>query len=321
MLLHINDCHPGRRSWLNMRSLSLLCALVLMISGCATINEQPVTISPPQPRAANETVPKSVHRPTIALALGGGAARGFAHVGVIQVLEEAHVKLDLMTGTSAGSVVAALHASGRNGIELQRIAETMDEATFEDWTLTSINRGVLQGDALAHYVSQQVGGRRIEELPVPLGILATDLRTGEGVLFERGDVATAVRASSAVPGVFHPVSILGRDYVDGGLVAPVPARQARQMGADLIVAVDISEVPSDNVPSGMFNILLQTFTIMSKSINARELQGSNLIIVRPSLNGISATDFSARQQAIQVGRKAMQDALPRLFAAMDEWRK
>lgn len=273
--------------------------------------------TPPELAASSEPAQATRRPPRIGLALGGGAARGFAHVGVIQVLEEAGIKADLVAGTSAGSLVAALYASGRTGGELQRIAETMDEATFADWTLPLFSRGMLRGDALARYVSQQVGGRRIEDVPMPLGILATDLRSGQGVLFQRGDIATAVRASSAVPGLFQPVPISGREYVDGGLVAPVPVRQARQMGAELVIAVDISQVPEANAPSDMFQILLQTFTIMSKSINATELQGSDLVVVRPALNGMSGADFSTRRRAIQAGRAAMLQALPQLRLALE----
>ena len=283
--------------------------LCLVLAGCA--------MAPPEPGPDSSAPVELKRAPRVGLALGGGAARGFAHVGVIQVLEEAGIRPDLVAGTSAGSMVAALYASGRNGSQLQRTAETMDEATFTDWTLPLFSRGMLRGDALARYVHQQVGGRRIEDLPMPLGILATDLQSGQGVLFERGDIATAVRASSAVPGLFQPVSITGREYVDGGLVAPVPVRQARQMGAELVIAVDISQQPEANAPGDVFQILLQTFSIMSKSINSLELLGSNLVVVRPALNGVSGADFAARNRAIQAGRAAMQQALPQLRQAIE----
>ena len=292
------------------RGRSLLWpVLCLVLAGCA--------MAPPEPGPDLSTPVELKRAPRVGLALGGGAARGFAHVGVIQVLEEAGIRPDLVAGTSAGSMVAALYASGRNGSQLQRTAETMDEATFTDWTLPLFSRGMLRGDALARYVHQQVGGRRIEDLPMPLGILATDLQSGQGVLFERGDIATAVRASSAVPGLFQPVSITGREYVDGGLVAPVPVRQARQMGAELVIAVDISQQPEANAPGDVFQILLQTFSIMSKSINSLELLGSNLVVVRPALNGVSGADFAARNRAIQAGRAAMQQALPQLRQAIE----
>jgi len=294
----------GRLLW------AVVAAGLALLTGCA---------SPPEAQGpgAPESVQTVKRMPRIGLALGGGAARGFAHVGVIQVLEEAGIKADLVAGTSAGSLVAALYASGRTGGELQRISETMDEATFADWTLPLFSRGMLRGDALARYVHQQVGGRRIEDLSMPLGILATDLRSGQGVLFQRGDIATAVRASSAVPGLFQPVPISGREYVDGGLVAPVPVQQARQMGAELVIAVDISQVPEANTTGDVFQILMQTFTIMSKSINAMELRGADLVVVRPALNGVSGADFSARRRAIQAGRAAMLQALPQLRVALE----
>lgn len=300
--------HKGQGSVLNLWAWAILLTATVLLAACAGPSEAP---------AASEAVQAAKRPPRIGLALGGGAARGFAHVGVIQVLEEAGIRADLVTGTSAGSLVAALYASGRTGGELQRISETMDEATFADWTLPLFSRGMLRGDALARYVHQQVGGRRIEDLSMPLGILATDLRSGQGVLFQRGDIATAVRASSAVPGLFQPVPISGREYVDGGLVAPVPVQQARQMGAELVIAVDISQVPEANTTGDVFQILMQTFTIMSKSINAMELRGADLVVVRPALNGVSGADFSARRRAIQAGRTAMLQALPQLRLALE----
>jgi NTE family protein len=220
----------------------LLLGAVAVLAGCASAPvEVPRTTSPA------DTAPAAAKKPPrIGLALGGGAARGFAHVGVIQVLEEAGIKPDVVTGTSAGSLVAALYASGKTGVQLQQVADSMEEAAFADWMLPIFNRGMLRGEALARYVNQQVGNRLIESMPLPLGIVATDLNSGQGVLFQRGDTGTAVRASSAVPSVFQPVSISGRDYVDGGLVSPVPVRYARQMGAELVIAVDISSAPEGN---------------------------------------------------------------------------
>ena len=262
---------------------------------------------------AAPVVPKKPAR--IGLVLGGGAARGFAHIGVIQVLEEAGIRPALVVGTSAGSVVAAFYASGKNGAQLQQVAETMEEATFADWTLPLFSRGLLRGEALARYVSTQVNGRLIENMPLPLGIVATDLNSGQGVLFQRGDIATAVRASSAVPALFQPVKVAGREYVDGGLVSPVPVRYARQMGAELIIAVDISDPPEGNAASDTLQVLLQTFSIMGKSINNFELRDAE-IVVRPTLTGVASSDFGARRRSIEAGRAAMRSALPQLRAAL-----
>jgi len=278
-------------------------AIGLTLAGCASAPvTAPVVVTPPL--AVKKT-------PRLGLALGGGAARGFAHVGVIQVLEEAGIRPDLVVGTSAGSLVASFYASGKTGAQLQQVAETMEEAAFTDWTLPIFSRGVLRGEALGRYVSAQVAGRLIEDMPLPLGIVATDLNSGQGVLFRRGDTGTAVRASSAVPSVFQPVKISGHEYVDGGLVSPVPVRYARQMGAEVVVAVDISSAPEGNPADGTLQILLQTFAIMGKSINSFELRDAD-VVVRPALNGVKSADFAARQRAITAGRLAMQQALPQL---------
>ena len=271
--------------------------------------EVPVVPAPP-PAPVVKTLPR------IGLALGGGAARGFAHVGVIQVLEEAGIRPVLVTGTSAGSLVAALYASGKNGAQLQYIAETMEEATIADWTLQVFTRGALRGEALAKYVNGQVGQKPIEAMPIPLGIVATDLNSGNDIVFQRGDTGTAVRASSAVPAVFQPVRIGNHEYVDGGLVSPVPVRAAKKMGAELIIAVDISSPPEAASASGTLEILLQTFTIMGKSIKSLELQGAD-VVIRPQLLGISSADFGARKRSIEAGRKAMLAALPQLRAAVE----
>lgn len=296
--------------------VALAIVLAGALAGCA---QAPVAVPPvPVPVvAAPDVVPPAPKRPPrIGLALGGGAARGFAHVGVIQVLEEAGIRPSFVAGTSAGSLVAAIYASGKTGAELQQIAQTMDEVAITDWTLPIFSRGMFRGEALARYVNTQVGGRLIESFPIPLGIVATDLKSGQSVLFQRGDTGAAVRASSAVPAVFQPVKIGDREYVDGGLVAPVPVRFARQMGAELVIAVDISSSPETNPAGDTLQILLQTFAIMGKSINAFELRDAD-VVVRPSQAGISSTDFSARRRAIESGRQAMQQLLPALKAAIE----
>jgi NTE family protein len=254
--------------------------------------------------------------PVIGLVLGGGAARGFAHVGVIQALEQAGIRPNLVVGTSAGSLVASLYASGKSGAQLQYVAENMEEAAITDWVLPIFSRGVLRGDALARFVNGQVSGRLLEDMPLPLGIVATDLNNGQGVLFRRGDTGTAVRASSSVPGVFQPVKIGLREYVDGGLVSPVPVRYARQMGAELVIAVDVSSLAEGNLTGDTLQILLQTFTIMAKSINSYELREAD-VVVRPDQVGLSSTDFTARKRAIDAGRAAMQRLLPQLKAAIE----
>lgn len=289
------------------RRASILAFLAL--AGCSV---RPPLVPETPPVAPTPAVPEAATRaPRLGLALGGGAARGFAHVGVIQVLEQNGIRPDLVVGTSAGSMVAAMYASGKTAAELEATALSMEEATLTDWSLPIMGRGMLRGEALTRYVRQAVGGKLLENMSIPLGVLATDLATGQGVLFRRGDAAQAVRASSAVPGVFSPVHITGRDYVDGGLVAPVPVRYARDMGAEVVLAVDISSAPEGNAAVGNVQVLLQTFAIMGQSINRHELAGAD-VVLRPALVGVGSADFSARLRAIEAGRAAMQAALPQL---------
>lgn len=293
--------------------LFFLCLGSIFIAGCASTPPAVVVSSIPDAPVPTVVVVKTP--PRIGLALGGGAARGFAHIGVIQVLEEAGIRPTLVTGTSAGSLVAAIYASGKTGNQLQRVADTMEEATIADWTLPIFSRGMLRGEALARYVNTQVSSRLIENMPLPLGIVATDLNSGQGMLFQRGDTGTAVRASSSVPAVFQPVKISGREYVDGGLVSPVPVRAARSMGAELVIAVDISSPPEGNLAGGTLEILMQTFSIMGKSINSLELKDAD-VVIRPALLGVSSSDFGARKRSIEAGRQAMLLALPQLRAAI-----
>lgn len=298
----------------NIQKRWVLLVLTAWLAACGT-----APVVPPSP----PTTPEKVQAPApsvvvperrqvrIGLALGGGAARGFAHVGVIQVLEEAGLQPLAVAGTSAGSLVAALYASGKNSHELRRVAETMEEAEITDWMLPILNRGALRGEALARYVNTQVGGKSIEQMKIPLGIVATDLHTGEAVTFRRGNTGSAVRASSAVPAVFQPVRIGEREYVDGGLVAPVPVRQVREMGANFVIAVDISSDPEGNPAGDTFQILMQTFAIMGKSINSLSLREAEFV-VRPPLSGVKSADFGARRRSIEAGRSVMLAMLPQL---------
>jgi NTE family protein len=302
----------GRRAALAAAAVGLA-----LLAGCASLPAGPAGKGAPAAGPGVETLAQRL--PRIGLALGGGAARGFAHVGVIAVLEEAGIRPAVVVGTSAGSLVAALYASGKSSAQLQQTALNMEEVAITDWMLPIFGRGMFRGEALGRYVNDLVAGRLMENMAIPLGIVATDLGSGQPVLFQRGDTGMAVRASSAVPAVFVPVKINGREYVDGGLVSPVPVRFARQMGAELVIAVDISNPPEANTADGTLQILLQTFAIMGKSINQYELKDAD-VVVQPSQAGLKSADFSARQRAIDAGRAAMRAALPALRAKMDTLR-
>jgi len=288
-----------------MRRLTILL-LAALLSACAA---PPPAPTPPIP------TPVPVQKPPlkIALVLGGGAARGFAHIGVIKALEAQGIVPDMVVGTSAGAVVGALYASGMNGFDLQKQALQMEEDMVADWTLP--NRGVLKGEAMQDFINQKVKNLTIQKMPKPLGVVATDLQSGEMVLFRTGNTGMAVRASSAVPGVFQPVEISGRDYVDGGLTSPVPAQSARTMGADFVIAVDISNVSRQDKLTGTLDVLLQTFSIMGHAISRHELEDAN-VVIRPKTSAVSSTDFEGRHLAILEGEKAAAAIMPELKARL-----
>ena len=281
----------------------ILLLLMLFMVGCTTIpTETPVVIPPtdtPPPTPTQATTTAEPLR--IGLALGGGAARGFAHIGVIKALEAQGIKPDIIVGTSAGSVVGALYASGLNGFQLQKIAMTISEKMFTDWTLPS--RGILKGEALQDFINKQVDGRPLEKLAIPFGVVATDLKSGERIVFRTGNTGMAVRASSTVPGVFQPMEINGKEYVDGGLSSPVPVQATREMGADFVIAVDISDKPRWGTTESTLDVLLQTFTIMGNSISQHELKAAD-VVIRPQTAEVKSTDFDGRHLAILEGEKA-----------------
>ncbi|MEK8087799.1 patatin-like phospholipase family protein [Aquabacterium sp. A3] len=294
-----------------MKYRCLLVVAACLLSACA--HRTPMAPAAPAAPSVQAPEPTPTRAPRLGLALGGGAARGFAHIGVLQVLEEQGIKPDLVVGTSAGSLVATLYAAGHHPVELGRMAMTLDESTITDWVFPG--RGVMKGEALARFVRQQVQGRAIEAMRMPLGVVAADLQSGEPILFRRGDPGTAVRASSAVPAVFEPVRIGSREYIDGGAVSPVPVRFARQMGAEVVIAVDISAIPEGQPTRRATDILLQTFSIMGKSLGQFETREAD-VVIRPKLEGVGSADFAARRLSILAGREATLSVLPQILKAM-----
>lgn len=276
----------------------LLASMAALLAACSTFSSPP----PAQP-------PKPLQKPKIGLALGGGAAKGFAHVGVIKVLEAAGLTPDLVTGTSAGSVVGSLYASGLSGMQLQSRAIQLDESNLTDWTLSS--KGVIKGEKLQNWINAQVANKTMEQLPRPFGAVATELDSGRKVVFRLGNTGQAVRASASIPNVFLPVKIGSKSYVDGGLVSPVPVSAAREMGADFVIAVDISARPRKGAATGFLSMLDQSLNIMNGPALAQELKQAD-VVIRPQVQDIGSAQFDARHQAILEGERAAQAALPQI---------
>lgn len=270
------------------------------LAACAT---QPALPPPASPVIAPITVPP----PKIALVLGGGAVRGFAHIGVIKMLDILGIKPDLVVGTSAGSVAGALYAAGYDGFRLQELAWELDKSMVADWSL--FGKGLIKGQALEDYINRAVGNKPIEQLKKPFACVATQLSTGQPILFQRGNVGMAARASSSVPGVFEPVMIGNEEYVDGGLVAPVPIKFAKQLGADFIIAVDVASTPLRESHDSKLDIMLKTYTIMGQSIRLAELPLADVVIT-PKLDNVDSSNFEAKNQAILAGERAALAAVP-----------
>jgi NTE family protein len=301
--LQEEETNPDRYRTMPFRRL-LLPLLATLALGACTHAAKPV----PPPAAAPAPV-----KLKIGLALGGGAAKGFAHIGVIKMLEASGIHPDVVAGTSAGSVVGALYANGMDAFALQQTAFGLDEAKIRDVRLFS--GGLVQGQALQDYVNQLLHKQPIEQLKLPFAAVATELETGARTVFVRGNTGRAVRASSSIPGVFEPVEIHGKHYVDGGVVSPIPIDAARQLGADFVIAVDISAAPDGSNPQGMMNIVGQSLTIMGRQLAAQESARAD-VVIRPDLRGIGPTDFEQKNQAILAGEKAALAAIPAIRARL-----
>lgn len=303
------------------RRLALVTLVTLTATtlfGCKTTPVAETSVLQPAP-VAEPAPPRKVR---IGLALGGGAARGFAHIGVIKALEAQGIHPDVVVGTSAGSVVGALYAAGNSGFQLQKMALEMDEASISDWALPLFRKstGVLKGEALQAYVNKAVNNQPMEKLKIPFGAVAADLKDGQPILFQRGNTGMAVRASSAVPGVFQPVTINGRTYVDGGLVAPVPVRFTRDMGADFVIAVNISTQADVQATVSSLDVIMQTFSIMGQRINQYELKDADIVIV-PALGKMASNDFAGRNQAILAGEQAAAQVMAQIKQKLEAKRR
>lgn len=289
-----------------LRPFALAAALGLTACG-ATAPTTSSTVEAPVPGGPPSAANPSPIR--IGIALGGGAAKGFAHIGVIKMLEANGFAPAVVSGTSAGSVVGALYASGMNAFEMQEKAVALDEAKIRDLQLSS--GGMVLGQKLEDYVNEQVRRKPLEQMVKPFAVVATRLEDGERTVFARGNTGQAVRASSSVPGVFQPVTIGKYHFVDGGIVSPVPVDAARQLGADIVVAVDISNKARGQTPANMLGALGQSIAIMGQKLGEAELARAD-VVIRPKVLDIGPADFGQRASAILEGEKAALAAMPQI---------
>jgi NTE family protein len=294
-----------------MRRANLVAALALglaALAGCAA------------PGAAGDGQaawpPPSGSRPKIGLALGGGGARGFAEIGVIRALEREKVPIDVVVGTSVGSLIGALYADTGKSLDLEFSAlEVTNEDLFDYKALAILSGGFVKGERLEEFLGGKLKHRDIEQLSIPFAAVATELRTGKTVVFDRGPVIRAVHASAAIPGVFVPVTIDGRIFVDGGVTDPVPADVARSLGAEVVIAVSIPSAVPAKTPTNPLEVAYHSVTLMAAEIGRLRCQEADVVIT-PDVGDTAYDDFTRKKQLIEAGEAATLAALPAIKEAI-----
>ena len=283
----------------------VLVLLPLAIAGCGTVGP-------------TETPNGALQRPRVALVLGGGAARGFAHIGVIRILEQERIPIDLIVGTSVGSLIGALYAYEANSFELEWTAFGLTKDDLLDYALIGATMGPIKGERLEQFVAKRVPVASIEALKIPFAAVATDLNRGTRVVLDRGPLARAIRASCAIPGVFQPVEHQGRMLVDGGTVDNLPVTVAREKGADIVIAVDISQNVTNFNITNLVDVTLQAVHIMFSENVSRRRQDADVLIA-PAVGEVAMMDFSQKKRLMQAGMEAARGALPAVHQAIDDW--
>jgi NTE family protein len=271
----------------------------------------PPVVAPPQPPPP---------KPRVALVLGGGAARGFAHVGVVRALEQERVPVDLIVGTSVGSLIGALYAAEVNSFELEWTAFQLEKDDLLDYGVVTavLGMGLARGDRLEQFVNSRVKSASIENLAIPFAAVATDLNWGTEVVIDRGPVARAVRASSAVPGIFQPVQHMGKLLVDGGVVNNVPVSVARARGADVVIAVDVGEDVGNTRITNLVDVMLQATNIMFAR-NVEHARRDADVLIAPRVGDVAMLDFSQKKRCMVAGIEAGRAAAPAIRAAIERW--
>jgi len=246
--------------------------------------------------------------PTIGVALGGGFARGMAHIGVLKVLEEEGIPVRIVTGTSVGALIGASYCSGLSLEELEKVAHACRFTTFARWTVSRY--GFASNDRMVSFLARTLKVKTFEELRIPLGVTATDFNSGEGVVFHSGSIIDPVRASCAYPGMFLPVEIRGRYLVDGMLSHPVPTRPLRDMGAERVLAVHLKGTwAKGGAPRHLFVVIGQSFAIAKDAMSSLWKDAAD-IVVEPDVAGFAYDDFKRAGDLIRAGEVAMRQALP-----------
>ena len=294
--------------------LCIAIFVATLLGGCTTFRPPMPTENPPSATAAK---PFSSGAHPVALVLSGGSARGFAHIGVIKVLEANGLKPDLVVGSSAGSMVGALYASGLTASELESALAQLDKSAFSDFVVPGLGflpgeLGFVRGDKLHRFVDARLKEHRIENFPMRFAAVATDLNSGKPIAFNAGDAGLAVVASSAVPGVITPVEIGKRRFGDGGIASPLPVATARALGAKTIIAVDVVYPPEDAFLYSAVGVLFQAFAISSYQLKKTEAAQADFVVAPRMKSTSGQFTFADRAHLTVAGEEAARRVLPQL---------
>jgi NTE family protein len=255
-------------------------------------------------------------RPKIGLALGSGGARGFAHLGVIKVLVENGIAIDYIAGSSMGSLVACFYGTGIEMDRLYKISTAFKRKYYLDFTIPKM--GFISGKRVKELIRIFTKGKRLEELMIPVSVVATDLMTGEKVVFTEGSIADAVRASISIPGVFVPEKLNGRLLVDGGVVDRVPVSVVKKMGADLVIAVDVSRVKTNAEITTIYDVIMQSLDIMQMELMENRQIASD-VMIRPPVEMYSSRAFTNIDELILIGEEEARKQINQIKQTIDRW--
>lgn len=296
-----------------MRMMHILAiASLTLLFACQTA---PPVVVPPT------VIPGPPPKPRIALVLGGGAARGFAHVGVIRALEQEKLPLDMVVGTSVGSLIGAIYAADVNSFDLEWTAFQLEKDDIFDFSVMNAVKGMglAKGDKLEAWVKGHIKTTNIENMKIPFSAVATDLNWGHKVVLDKGSVPRALRASAAIPGVFPPVQHQGKILVDGGVVDNIPISVARAKGADIVIAVDISGNVGNTNITNLLDVTLQATNIMFALNVEHSKKDADILITPAGIGDIGMLDFTQKKRCMQAGIDATRKAMPSIRKAIDVW--
>lgn len=258
----------------------------------------------------------SLQRPKIGLALGSGGARGFAHLGVIKVLLERGIKIDYIAGSSMGALVGCLFAAGSDIERLYKMARVFRRKFFLDFTVPKM--GFIAGNRIKEFIRVFTFGKNLEDLDIPVHVVATDIKTGEKLVFQKGPIAEAVRASISIPGIFVPEKVNGRLLVDGGVIDRVPVSVVKQMGADIIIAVDVARVNTDTAISSIYDVIMQSIDILQMELVQLRAVNSH-VMIRPRVEKYSSRAFTNIDEIISIGEEETEKHIEKIFQQIRQW--